>query len=206
MAWTQSGKGGELTDLPQLAQPAWGMGSDTGAPTTAIPVGEDEERGLLGKGADGKERRDAAMPLCKLNADRRLVLLNPRLFVKKTGLVFGGSYALVPLMMSKSVMPAGVYVALLLVIHIGVLIVYCWRVQFRSLDVDRVSLGARVLGLAVVTWLLSAVSGWQDHDHMGVLAAQMLVLCVVHTFVLALLMVAVEPLGGRSVSFEQSAD
>jgi hypothetical protein len=73
--------------------------------------------------------------------------------------VFGGSYALVPLMMSKSAMPAWMYVGLLLVIHIGVLIVYCWRVKFRSLDVDRVSLGARVLGLAVVTWLLSAVSG-----------------------------------------------
>jgi len=41
---------------------------------------------------------------------------------------------------------------------------------------------------------------------MGILAAQMLVLCVVHTFVLALLMVAVEPLEGRSSSFEQSAD
>jgi len=31
--------------------------------------------------------------------------------------------------------------------------VYLYRVRFRSLDVDRVSLGARILGLIVVTWL-----------------------------------------------------
>jgi len=54
------------------------------------------------------------------------------------------------------------------------------------------SLGGRILGLAVVTWLLTVVSGWQDRVHIGVLAIQMLVLCLVHTIMLALLMVAVE--------------
>ena len=60
------------------------------------------------------------------------------------------------------------------------------------MDVDRVSLGARVLGLLVVTWLLAAASRFTALDSIAVLAAQMLVLCAVHTLVLALLMVAVE--------------
>jgi hypothetical protein len=121
------------------------------------------------------------------------VLLEPRLFLRKAVLVIVGSYALIPLLASKSTMPAGLYLTLLLVIHVAVLIVYCYRVQLRSLDIDRVSLGARVLGLLVVTWMLSAVSGWQDHDNLVKLAAQMLILCAVHTVALALLMVAMEP-------------
>eukprot|EP01043_Picozoa_sp_COSAG02_P074598 COSAG02_NODE_15004_length_1215_cov_1.352151_2_plen_181_part_00 len=124
---------------------------------------------------------------------RRVVLLEPRLFLRKAVLVVVGSYALIPLLAYKSTMPAGLYLTLLLVIHVAVLVVYCYRVKLRSLDIDRVSLGARVLGLLVVTWMLSAVSGWQDHDQLLKLAAQMLVLCAVHTVALALLMVAVEP-------------
>ena len=163
---------------------------------SAMKHHDDEERGLLGKAHDGPGARTttrAELQLCATSS-RRLVLLDPRLFVKKAVLVVAGSYALIPLLASKSTMSAGLYVALLLLIHVGVLVVYCWRVKLRSLDMERVSLGARVLGLLVVTWLLSAVSGWQDHDNLWKLSAQMLVLCVVHTVALALLMVAVEPI------------
>jgi len=130
--------------------------------------------------------------LFRVPGNRRLVLLQPSLFLRKTALVVVASYALLPLLVYKSSLPGALYAALLVLIHVGVLFVYLYRVQFGALDVDRISLGGRVLGLVVTVWLLTVVSGWQDHDHLGILAAQMLVLCFVHTVVLMLLMVAVE--------------
>jgi len=123
---------------------------------------------------------------------RRWILLDPWLFARKTILVVLGSYALIPLIAAKSTLPRYLYVSSLIAIHVAVLGVYLYRVRFRSLDPDRRSLGARVLGLVVMIWLLSVVSSWQDRVHLGVLAAQMLVMCLVHTLVLALLMVACE--------------
>ena len=133
-----------------------------------------------------------SLSLCKLSPTRRLVLLKPELFLRKVVLVFLASYALLPLLAYKNSIPGALYVSLLILIHIGVLFLYLYRVTFRDLDIDRLSLGGRILGLAVVTWLLTVVSGWQDRTHIGVLAIQMLVLCLVHTVMLALLMVAVE--------------
>lgn len=163
---------------------------------------QDEEHTLLGKrpapAGDGPlaahlHHGDDARVVLWQGSARRLVLLDPKMFARKAALVILGSYALIPLLASKSMMPAGLYLTLLAVIHVAVLIVYCYRVKLRSLDFDRMSLGARVLGLLVVTWLLSVVSGWQDHDDLLKLSAQMLVLCAVHTVALALLMVAMEP-------------
>ena len=132
-----------------------------------------------------------SLSLCKLSPTRRLVLLKPELFLRKVMLVFVASYALLPLLAYKNSLPGALYVSLLILIHVGVLFLYLYRVTFQDLDVDRLSLGGRILGLVVVTWLLTVVSGWQDRTHIGVLAIQMLVLCLVHTIMLALLMVAV---------------
>lgn len=142
--------------------------------------------------AGNSSKETPSLPLCKLSPSRRLVLLKPALFVRKILLVVLASYALLPLIAYKSNIPGALYVSLLIIIHVGVLVLYLYRVTFRDLDVDRLSLGGRILGLAVVTWLLTVVSGWQDRKHIGILAAQMLVLCLVHTLMLALLMVAVE--------------
>ena len=141
----------------------------------------------------GSHKEILSLPLCKLSPNRRLVLLKPALFLRKVMLVVVASYALLPLLAYKSSIPGALYVTLLILIHVGVLVLYLYRITFRDLDVDRLSLGGRILGLAVVTWLLTVVSGWQDRAHIGVLAVQMLVLCLVHTIMLALLMVAVEP-------------
>jgi hypothetical protein len=141
----------------------------------------------------GSHKEILSLPLCKLSPNRRLVLLKPALFLRKVVLVVVASYALLPLLAYKSSIPGALYVTLLILIHVGVLVLYLYRITFRDLDVDRLSLGGRILGLAVVTWLLTVVSGWQDRAHIGVLAVQMLVLCLVHTIMLALLMVAVEP-------------
>lgn len=144
-----------------------------------------------------------SLHLCKVSTTRRLVLLKPTLFLRKVVLVVLASYALLPLLAYKSSIPGALYVSLLIVIHVGVLFLYLYKVAFRKLDVDRLSLGGRILGLCVVTWLLTVVSGWQDRKHIGVLAAQMLVLCLVHTIMLALLMVAVEeekPVEGETMN------
>jgi len=134
-----------------------------------------------------------SLPLCQITTNRQIVLLNPPLFFRKTILVILASYSLLPLLLYKSSLPGALYASLLIIIHVGVLVVYCYRVRFMDLDVDRLSLGGRILGLGTVIWLLTVVSGWQDHEHVQVLAVQMLVLCLVHTLVLALLMVAIEP-------------
>ena len=144
-----------------------------------------------GNSGSGTEETPS-LPLCKLSPSRRLVLLTPALFVRKMVLVVLASYALLPLLAYKSSLPGALYVSLLIIIHVGVLVLYLYRVTFRDLDADRASLGGRILGLAFAIWLLTVVSGWQDRTHMGILAAQMLVLCLVHTLVLALLMVAVQ--------------
>ena len=167
----------------------------------------DEER-LLREGVAEASPRSAAevdieeaMPKKKKKlvlwrgSARRLVLLDPILFAKKTALVFAASYLLIPLIAEKARMPAWIYASLLVLIHVGVLIIYLYRVRLRSLDMDRISLGARVLGLGFTTWLLFAVSGWQDREDLVKLSWQMLALCAVHTVLLALLMVAVEPAG-----------
>ena len=167
----------------------------------------DEER-LLREGVAEASPRSAAevdveeaMPKKKKKlvlwrgSARRLVLLDPILFAKKTALVFAASYLLIPLIAEKADMPVWIYASLLVLIHVGVLIIYLYRVKLRSLDMDRISLGARVLGLGFTTWLLFAVSGWQDREDLVKLSWQMLALCAVHTVLLALLMVAVEPAG-----------
>ena len=168
---------------------------------------DDEERLLREDVAEASPRSAAevdveeAMPKKKKKlvlwrgSARRLVLLDPILFAKKTALVFAASYLLIPLIAEKAAMPAWIYASLLVLIHVGVLIIYLYRVKLRSLDMDRISLGARVLGLGFTTWLLFAVSGWQDREDLVKLSWQMLALCAVHTVLLALLMVAVEPAG-----------
>ena len=125
------------------------------------------------------------------NTTLLFVLLQPKLFWKKIVLVFIASYALLPLILYKSKLPASIYAIILILIHVGVLIIYCYKVQFNQLDFDRISFGSRILALFVTIWLLTVVSNWQDHTHIGIFALQMLVLCLVHSFVLALLMVAV---------------
>lgn len=134
--------------------------------------------------------------LCQLGC-YSLVLLKPSLFLRKTVLIVLASYALLPLLLYKSSLPGALYVSLLVLIHVLVLVVYLYGIRFGELDVDRLSLGGRILGLGVTIWLLTVVSGWeQEHDHnLEILAAQMLVLCLVHTIVLAFLMVAVQQRG-----------
>jgi hypothetical protein len=123
----------------------------------------------------------------------RARLVNPRLFWIKTLSVFALAFALVPLVALKQEFPATLYAAGLVVLHIGVLLVYLYRVRFRELDPDRRSLFGRALALAVVSYLLYAVSSFDPDTPLGMLTLQMLGVSVLHTAVLALLMVRIEP-------------
>ena len=122
----------------------------------------------------------------------RLHLPDRALFVRKTATVFVLAFVLVPLVDLKHQLPALIYAGALVALHVVVLGVYLYRVRFRELDADWRSLVARVMALVLVTYLLSAVSGFEEGTPQSWLAAQMFGISMLHTSVLALLMVRVE--------------
>mmetsp|Transcript_54399 Transcript_54399/g.174432 ORF Transcript_54399/g.174432 Transcript_54399/m.174432 type:complete len:156 (-) Transcript_54399:64-531(-) len=139
-----------------------------------------------------EEREGTAASLQLPCCSRRLVLRNGALFLQKALVTIVASYALLPVLAAKATLPAVVYVVVLIVIHLVVLSVYLYRVSFLGLDVDWSSLLVRLVALAGMLWLLSRTVHWMDHDHMGKLAWQIGVLCLLHLVILAVLMVRVE--------------
>lgn len=123
----------------------------------------------------------------------RARLVDARLFVVKTVSVFVLSLALVPLVALKQELPVLLYAGGLVVLHIFVVGIYVYRVRFRDLDPDWRSLVARVLALAVVTYLLFAGSSFAPDASLVTLTMQMVAVSVLHTLVLVLLMVRIEP-------------
>eukprot|EP00192_Tetraselmis_astigmatica_P014846 CAMPEP_0117670938 /NCGR_PEP_ID=MMETSP0804-20121206/13049_1 /TAXON_ID=1074897 /ORGANISM="Tetraselmis astigmatica, Strain CCMP880" /LENGTH=166 /DNA_ID=CAMNT_0005479329 /DNA_START=334 /DNA_END=834 /DNA_ORIENTATION=- len=123
-----------------------------------------------------------------------LRLQDPKLFLQKVVFVFVLTYLLLPLIWYKSKLPAMAYAAGLIVLHGVVLLVYCYKVQFRQLDPSWRSAAARLLGLGLCIALLLLVSDWADANvtSLWVFAAQLGVLCLVHTVVLAFLMVSLD--------------
>jgi RsiW-degrading membrane proteinase PrsW (M82 family) len=117
--------------------------------------------------------------------------MQPRLFLRKTAVTLMATFALLPLISLKSDLPALAYLIGLVVLHIAVLVVYVYRVRFRDLDGDLRSLGARVFALAVVTYLLFALSSFSADATRGELMLQLLLVMVLHTVLLLLLMVRV---------------
>lgn len=122
----------------------------------------------------------------------RIRIVDPSLFVKKTVSVFVLAFALLPLISLKSQVPALAYIGALVVLHIGVVGVYFYRVRFRELDPNWRSLVARVAGLAMMTYLLLLVSKFDPEAPMSTLALQMGIVSVLHTLVLLFLMARVD--------------
>lgn len=122
----------------------------------------------------------------------RIRIVEPSLFVRKTLSVFVLAFALLPLISLKSQVPALAYIGALVVLHIGVLGVYFYRVRFRELDPDWRSLVARVAGLGLMVYLLLLVSKFDAEAPMSTLAMQMGVVSVLHTLVLLFLMARVD--------------
>ncbi len=125
----------------------------------------------------------------------RFVLSNPRLFMVKATSVFVLSFALVPLLQWKDDLPALLYTGSLVALHVFILGIYLYRVRFRDLDPDRRSLVARILGLGITVYLLSATSASDADSSIPQLALQMLGVSLVHMLILALLMVRAVPAG-----------
>ena len=117
----------------------------------------------------------------------RIELLDRTLFIRKTIAVFAASFLLLPLLELRSAVPALLYVAALVVLHIIVLIVYVFRVPMRELATSWRGLAARILGLAVVSYLLVLFSRFEDDASRSTLAAQLLMVAILHAVVLLLL-------------------
>lgn len=117
----------------------------------------------------------------------RIELLDRTLFIRKTIAVFAASFLLLPLLELRSAVPALLYVAALVVLHIIVLIVYVFRVPMRELATSWRGLAARILGLAVVSYLLVLFSRFEDDASRAALAAQLLMVAILHAIVLLLL-------------------
>ena len=120
-------------------------------------------------------------------------LVSPRLFLTKTAVIVVASYAFIPLIALHNAgrISAIAYASILVALHVAFIVIYLYRVRWRELDGgDRRSIAARVLGLVACIYLLYLVA---DHlaDGLGLLAIELLGLCVVHTVILALLMTVV---------------
>ena len=122
-----------------------------------------------------------------------LHLEEPNIFLGKALSVLVLSIALLPILALKSNIPAILYVGALVVIHILVLAIYFYRVRFRELDPNFRSLFARIIALAVVTYLLVIVSRFEPDSSWLTLSYQMLGITIFHALLLVLIMVRVGP-------------
>jgi hypothetical protein len=122
----------------------------------------------------------------------RITMTDWPLFLKKTAAVFGLSLLLVPLVELKGGVPAMVYVVGLVALHVFVLGIYFYRIRFRELDPDVRSLLARVGALAFMIYLLAVASDFDQSTSMSTLVLQMAGVSLLHTVVLALLMLRIQ--------------
>lgn len=122
----------------------------------------------------------------------RITMTDWPLFLKKTAAVFALSLLLVPLVELKGGVPAMVYVVGLVVLHVFVLGIYFYRIRFRELDPDVRSLFARVGALAFMIYLLAVASDFDQSTAMSTLVVQMAGVSLLHTVVLALLMIRIQ--------------
>jgi len=122
-----------------------------------------------------------------------LSIPNPRLFVLKSLFVWAASFAFIPLMAlnNEGRISAVAYASILVALHVLFLVIYFWRVPFRDLDRNWRSLAARCLGLFASVYLLYLVAGSLS-SNLGLLAIDLVGLCMVHTLILTLLTVKVD--------------
>ncbi len=121
----------------------------------------------------------------------RIEFVDWPLFVRKTVAVFALTLLLVPLLELKSALPARAYLAGLVLLHLGVLAIYLYRVRLRDVAPDARALLARVAALALVSVPLALVSQFEPGTPTATLLAQALVVAMLHEIVLLLLMARV---------------
>lgn len=121
----------------------------------------------------------------------RIELVDWPLFIRKTAAVAGLTLLLVPLLQFKSDLPARAYLASIVLLHIGVLAVYLYRVRLREVAPDARALVARVSGLVLVSALLALVSKFEPTAPTSTLLAQASAVALLHEVLLLLLMARV---------------
>jgi len=137
------------------------------------------------------------VPVTKRKSVRRccfgLSIPNARLFVSKTLFVWAASFAFIPLIAlnNSGRITAVAYATILIALHVLFVVIYFWRVSCRELDPNWRSLAARVLGLLASVYLLYVVAGSLP-ENLGLLAIDLMGLCLVHTLILLLLTVKVD--------------
>ena len=117
----------------------------------------------------------------------RIELLDRQLFVRKTIAVFASSFVLLPLLEFRNTVPALLYAAALVVLHVIVLVIYLYRVTPSQLVESWRGVTGRVLALAVVFYLLVLLSRFDDDASRSTLAAQLFAVAVLHGVVLLLI-------------------
>lgn len=128
----------------------------------------------------------------------RLSLTDPRLFAVKTATTVAAAFLLLPLAQFKSDIPSLAYLVGLVVLHVFVLGVYVYRVRVRELDGDVRALVARVVALGVVIYLLLVFSKIDADAGNATVVRNITMVTVLHTVIVALLMVRVGEAPGTS--------
>lgn len=123
----------------------------------------------------------------------RIEFIDWPLFVRKTVAVFGLTLLLVPLLELKSDIPARAYLAGLVLLHIGVLVIYFYRVRLREVAPDARAIIARVSALVLVSTLLALVSKFDPAAPTSTLLVQALAVALLHEVILVLLMARMVP-------------
>lgn len=121
----------------------------------------------------------------------RIEFVDWPLFVRKTVAVFALTLLLVPLLELKSTLPARAYLAALVLLHVGVLVIYLYRVRLREVAPDARAVVARVSALVLVSVLLALVSKFDPAAPTATLLAQALAVALLHEVILLLLMARV---------------
>jgi hypothetical protein len=84
-------------------------------------------------------------------------LIDSNLFLKKISVVFIATIILVPLVYNKLYIPAGLYLATLLVLHFVFFYTYFSQIAWRHLIEQRVGFAIRLLSLALFIYLLAVL-------------------------------------------------
>eukprot|EP00756_Hemistasia_phaeocysticola_P055111 Hpha_TRINITY_DN31024_c0_g1::TRINITY_DN31024_c0_g1_i1::g.63919::m.63919 len=114
-----------------------------------------------------------------------------RLFLQKTLLVVVVTFALYPLIRMKSSVPKLAFAIALIALHVVVLFVYFYKVKLKTLDPDWRAVTGRVVALILMIGLLFLAARNEQNGNDVVLLLEMAGLCVIHTFILLLLLVRV---------------
>jgi hypothetical protein len=118
-----------------------------------------------------------------------VTLLDRPLFIKKIAVVFAATFVLVPLVYFKLFVPAGIYLASLLALHVLFLYIYFSKVDWRRLAQSRTGFAVRILAVALFAYLLAVL---KFHGDFAFVMANLFAGLAIHSAILFALMAEIE--------------